>query len=60
MKVGDLVRVTSASRPIVTEIGIFLGMDTTWKEWYCILVKDKEQRYDEPFWVIEIISLLEQ
>jgi len=56
VKVGDLVKVTSASRPIVTEIGIFLGMDHDWKKWYRILVKDKELKYDEPFWVIEVIS----
>ena len=56
MKVGDLVKVTSASRPIVTEIGIFLGMDRDWKEWYQILVKDKVLKYDEPFWEFEIIN----
>tara|TARA_R110000824_G_scaffold3750_6_gene17867 strand:- start:856 stop:1044 length:189 start_codon:yes stop_codon:yes gene_type:complete len=56
MNVGDLVKVTSASRPIVTEVGIFLGMARDWKEWYRILVKGNEQRYDEPFWVIEVIS----
>jgi hypothetical protein len=56
VKVGDLVKVTSASRPTVTEVGIFLGMERDWKEWYRILVKDKEQKYDEPFWVIEVIS----
>ena len=56
MKVGDLVRVTSASRPIVTEIGVFLGMSESWKEWYRVWVHDKELRYDEPFWEIEVIN----
>jgi len=56
MQVGDLVKVTSASRPIVTEVGIFLGMDHDWKEWYRILVKDKVLKYDEPFWEFEIIN----
>lgn len=56
MKVGDLVKVTSASRPIVTEVGIFLGMERDWKEWYRILVKDKELKYDEPFWEFEVIN----
>jgi len=56
VKVGDLVKVTSASRPIVTEVGIFLGMERDWKEWYRILVKDKELKYDEPFWEFEVIN----
>jgi hypothetical protein len=56
MKVGDLVRVTSASRPIITEIGVFLGMSESWKEWYRVWVRGKEQRYDEPFWEIEVIN----
>ena len=56
MKVGDLVKVTSASRPIVTEVGIFLGIHRDWKEWNRILVKGKELKYDEPFWEFEVIS----
>jgi len=56
VKVGDLVRVTSASRPIVTNIGIFVGMTGTWKEWYRIVVNNKELRYDEPFWEFEVLN----
>jgi hypothetical protein len=56
VKVGDLVKVTSASRPIVTEVGIFLGIHHDWKEWNRILVKGKELKYDEPFWEFEVIN----
>jgi hypothetical protein len=56
VKVGDLVKVTSASRPIVTEVGIFLGIHRDWKEWNRILVRDKVLKYDEPFWEFEIIN----
>ena len=56
MQVGDLIKVTSASRPVVTEVGIFLGMQHDWKEWHRVLVKGKEQKYDEPFWEIEVIG----
>ena len=56
MQVGDLVKVTSASRPVVTAVGIFLGMQHDWKEWYRILVRGEEQKYDETYWNIETIS----
>jgi hypothetical protein len=56
VQVGDLIKVTSASRPVVTEVGIFLGMQHDWKEWHRVWVKDREQRYDEPFWEFKVIG----
>ena len=56
MKVGDLVKVTSASRPVVTVIGIFLGIERDWKEWYRILVKGKELKYDAVLWKFEVMN----
>ena len=56
LKPGDLLRMTSASRPTVTEVGIFLGMERDWKEWHRVLVRGEEQKYDEGYWKIETIS----
>ena len=56
LKVGDLLKIKSASRSIVMEYGIFLGMETTWKEWHRVWINGKEYKFDEPFWELKVIS----
>ena len=69
MQVGDLVEVKAADDGFVYGVGIYLGIETTWKEWQMVYIIHPWQLsrsdlrgtpFDEPYWKLEIISKKEE
>jgi len=65
MNIGDLVEVKATDDGKVYAIGVYLGIKTTWKAWHMVhvvypwqLASDFKvaQRYDEPYWKLEIMK----
>jgi len=65
MKVGDLVRVISTDDDLVYGVGVYLGIETTWKDWYMVHVVHPKGMsspvltgtpFDKPYWKLDVIS----
>jgi len=60
VKVGDLVAIKSNMGDDMGKVyctGIYLGTSNTWKDWHLVCdMKGRQMKWDEPFWILEVIS----
>ena len=53
--IGDLVRINDSGGGFFT-LGIYLGISIEWKDFHMVHHDGQTNRYDEPFWRLEIVN----